>query len=117
MIMSESSRKGKEGNHSMNELDFKWSLVEVEVEVGQWTEEECNQFEHHVIKHGWGKWALMSMNTRSNKQIMNHAFSVKKGNQLLYDRLVREHDAATAMVERPELRMTNREQPVLVGEA
>ena len=38
---------------------------------------------------------------------MNHAFSVKKGNQLLYDRLVREHDAATAMVERPELRMTN----------
>jgi len=74
----------------LKKLGFKWRLSE------RWTEEECTQFEHNIIEHGWGNWKNMSIPSRSRLQIKNHAQKVKKDQPELYARLIREHANRTA---------------------
>ena len=42
----------------------------------QWTDNEHQQFEKGVVKHGWGKWKLLSekcVTSRSMEQVKSHA--------------------------------------------
>ena len=73
----------------LKKLGFKWRLVE------RWTEEECTQFEQNVIEHGWGNWKNMSIPSRSNVQIKNHATGVKKDQPLIWEHAKRTADIRT----------------------
>ena len=49
-------------------------------EEGKWSEHEQAQFQSGVIKHGWGRWRLISgvVKSRTNKQVKSYAQKFQK---------------------------------------
>ena len=61
-------------------LQTKKKMDDMLREEGKWSEHEQAQFQSGVIKHGWGRWRLISgvVKSRTNKQVKSYAQKFQK---------------------------------------